>query len=555
MSCAFLTAFYLTFQNQDTMKNFLTIAALALALISCDKSKQKLEAGSGGFYGFDEPHRLQYHFSPPQMWMNDPNGMVYYKGEYHLFYQHYPEGNKWGPMHWGHAISKDLIHWEHMPIALYPDEWGMIFSGSAVVDFHNTSGLGTSENPPLVAIFTYHSAEKEKEGREDYQTQGIAFSLDNGRTWEKYKHNPVLLNPGIKDFRDPKVSWLEDGNKWIMTLAVKDRIHFYSSDNLIDWRFESEFGVDIGAHGGVWECPDLFRLNVEGSNQEKWVLLVSINPGAPNGGSGTQYFVGNFDGSKFTLDQNFKQNILEDKSGGIWIDYGRDNYAGVTWFGAPGDQKIFIGWMSNWSYANDVPTEKWRSALTIPRTLSLTETEAGIRLRSIPIDLDPIRNKEHRIEDQEVNEVVLLSEGIDVSSSLFELQLDVEPLVSGNSFIVELSNDLNEKILFGYDVEKQAYFTDRSKAGKKSFSDNFAGMHYGPRINTNPEHSFKMLVDLSSMEVFADNYTVVMTDIFFPNKEFSKIKIYPVNGPVKIKNGKITTLSSIWKDAKVLSLK
>ena len=241
--------------------------------------------------------------------MNDPNGMVYHNGEYHLFYQHNPDSTVWGPMHWGHAVSKDLVKWEHLPIALYPDSLGTIFSGSAVVDKNNTSGLGTKDNPAMVAIYTYHNAEGEKAGRKDYQTQGIAYSLDNGRTWTKYKANPVLKNPGIKDFRDPKVSWYEKGQKWIMTLAVTDHISFYSSKNLLDWTKESDFGADIGGHGGVWECPDLFKMPVAGTNEEKWVLIVNINPGAPNGGSGTQYFVGQFDGKNFVLDNQFEQQL------------------------------------------------------------------------------------------------------------------------------------------------------------------------------------------------------------------------------------------------------
>jgi sucrose-6-phosphate hydrolase SacC (GH32 family) len=249
--------------------------------------------------------------------MNDPNGMVFHNGEYHLFYQHNPDSTVWGPMHWGHAVSKDMIYWEHLPIALYPDSLGTIFSGSAVVDNNNTSGFGTAVNPALVAIYTYHDAEGEKAGRKDYQNQGIAYSLDNGREWITYDQNPVLRSPGIPDFRDPKVMWHEKSQQWIMALAVVDRISFYSSPNLKDWTKESEFGANIGAHGGVWECPDLFELQVEGTQDKKWVLLVSINPGAPNGGSGTQYFIGDFDGKNFTLDEQFSALVGKE---GVWLD-------------------------------------------------------------------------------------------------------------------------------------------------------------------------------------------------------------------------------------------
>ncbi|HYC84152.1 MAG TPA: glycoside hydrolase family 32 protein, partial [Chryseosolibacter sp.] len=238
---------------------------------------------------YREPHRLQVHFSPEEKWMNDPNGMVYHNGEYHLFYQHYPDSTVWGPMHWGHAVSSDLVHWTQLPIALYPDSLGLIFSGNSVVDVNNTSGLGTKENPPIVALFTYHSLEKEKSGRTDYQSQGLAYSTDGAKTWRKYDKNPVIRNPGVKDFRDPKILWHDDSEKWIMALAAGDHVDLYASSNLKEWSKLSEFGKAYGAHGGVWECPELALLPVEGERAGKWVLMVSINPGGPNGGSATQY--------------------------------------------------------------------------------------------------------------------------------------------------------------------------------------------------------------------------------------------------------------------------
>ena len=266
----------------------------------------------------DTRYRPLLHFTPKANWMNDPNGMVYYKGTYHLFYQYYPDGNVWGPMHWGHATSTNLVKWKHQPVALYPDSLGMIFSGSAVVDKNNTSGFGTVAKPPLVAIFTQHNEAARLKGAKDFQNQSIAYSLDEGKTWIKYANNPVLRSPGLFDFRDPKVSWNTAANKWIMTLAVFDRVHFYSSPDLKNWTKESEFGENAEAHGGVWECPDLFPMKHEG--KEIWVLLVSMNPGGPNSGSATQYFIGDFDG------KTFHPYSTETK----WIDYGPDNYAGVT---------------------------------------------------------------------------------------------------------------------------------------------------------------------------------------------------------------------------------
>jgi levanase/fructan beta-fructosidase len=265
-------------------------------------------------YTEEDLYRPNFHFTPKKGWMNDPNGMFYKNGYYHLYYQHYPDSNVWGPMHWGHAISTDMITWVEKPIALYPDEKGYIFSGSAVVDEKNTSGFGTLENPPIVAMFTYHDMVKEKVGAINYQSQGIAYSLNEGLTWTKYEQNPIIKNPNIKDFRDPKITWDAIHQQWLMVLASGDEVYFYTSKNLKDWNKISEFGKRIGAHGGVWECPDFFPMIVEGSDDYKWVLLQSINPGGPNGGSATQYFVGDFDGKKFTLDESSLKNLKQNKS-------------------------------------------------------------------------------------------------------------------------------------------------------------------------------------------------------------------------------------------------
>ena len=274
--------------------------------------------------------RPVYHFAPQWGWMNDPNGMVYKDGEYHLFYQYNPYGSRWGNMNWGHAISRDLVSWEHMPVAISPDGLGTIFSGSAVVDKNNTAGFGAGA---IVAFYTQASAR---------QMQSIAYSTDNGRTFKKYAGNPVLTGE-VADFRDPKVSWNESTQKWILTLAVGQEVRFYSSPNLKDWTYESNFGEGQGSHGGVWECPDLFELPVAGTNQKKWVLIVNINPGGPFGGSATQYFVGTFDGHKF---------VNESPKATKWMDFGKDHYATVTWSNAPQNRVIALAWMSNWQYAN-----------------------------------------------------------------------------------------------------------------------------------------------------------------------------------------------------------
>lgn len=295
----------------------------------------------------NEKYRPQFHFTPIRNWMNDPNGLLYYKGKYHLFFQHNPQANIWGNMSWGHATSADLYNWQELPVAISCTPTSGIFSGSAVVDFENTTSFGTKENPPIVAIYTEHQND------ESNQSQCLAFSLDEGLTFTKYEGNPVL-DINLPNFRDPKVIWIN--GQWIMTIALplEHKISFYSSPNLKEWRHLSDFGPAAEV-GGIWECPDLFQID------DKWVLIVSLNPGGFQIGSGTQYFVGQWDGSAFIADD------LQTR----WIDYGRDNYAGVTFSGAPENKKIFLGWMSNWEYAGKVPTDPWRSAMTIPRELSL----------------------------------------------------------------------------------------------------------------------------------------------------------------------------------------
>ncbi len=490
------------------------------------------------FAQYDEPHRPQFHFSPPANWMNDPNGMVYHNGEYHLFYQYYPNDTVWGPMHWGHAVSRDLIHWERLPIALYPDKLGYIFSGSAVVDKQNTSGFGTKNKPPMVAMFTYHLMEGEKAGRKDFQSQGVAYSNDNGRTWTKYNKNPVIPNiENIKDFRDTKVFWNEKLKSWSVVFAVGNHVRFYNSPNLKEWRMTGEFGKTEGTHAGVWECPDLFPLKISGKT--KWILLVSINPGGANGGSATQYFIGDFDGITFRND-NKSDEVL-------WLDYGRDNYAGVTWSNTPNNRRIFLGWMSNWDYAQKVPTEKWRSAMTLPRELSLRQTEKGLRLVQTPVkETAKLRNGQFLgIKNEEIAKELSIG---GEKSSLVEMDLEIDlSKTTATDFGVELSNAKGEIYKIGYDIATKKFYSDRTKSGKKDFSDVFGkNKHFAARINNNNRLKLHLFFDKASVEMFADNGEIAMTDIFFPSEDFTKFKFFSNGGRTVFAKATAWNLKSIW---------
>jgi fructan beta-fructosidase len=442
-------------------------------------------------------YRPRFHFTPKQGWMNDPNGMIFLNGQYHLFFQHYPDGTVWGPMHWGHATSSDLVQWKEQPIALYPDSIGMIFSGSAVLDKNNTSGLGRDGIAPLVAIYTQHYMPGEKAGRTDFQNQSIAYSLDEGKTWTKYAGNPVLKTPNLKDFRDPKVIWHEPTQKWIMSLAVADHVEFYSAPNLINWTKESEIGKNLFAHGGVWECPDLLSFNHFGKTI--WVLLVSMNPGGPNGGSATQYIVGDFDGHEF---KPYTKDIK-------WMDYGPDNYAGVT-FSNVGDRNILIGWMSNWNYANVVPTEKWRSAMTVPRELSLIEQASNSNeflLLSTPVK--ELKNAFVQIMSKE---------------NVIPNRIDFKD-IKATDFEIILSNTFNEKLIVGYYADKKQFYIDRTKAGVSNFNQGFAAVAVAPRLSFAINMDLSILLDKTSIELFADGGRSVMTALFFPTQPYTKWEI------------------------------
>lgn len=491
----------------------------------------------------EQMYRPNFHFTPKKGWMNDPNGLFYLNGTYHLFFQHTPFQSvpDFSKMHWGHAISKDLIKWEELTPALAYDEKGAIFSGSAVVDKDNTSGFGDGKNVPVVAIFTYHDMKKEQAGEIDAQSQAIAYSLDNGKTWTKYSNNPVLKNPGIKDFRDPKVFWDVKRKQWVMGLAAQDRQHFYASKNLKDWTFLSEFGKDVGGHGGVWECPDLFPMKVDGTNEEKWVLIVNINPGGPNGGSAAQYFVGDFDGKNFKMDDLFTKQLEKEKV--AWLDWGRDNYASVSFDNVPDNKRVIIGWMSNWDYASQVPTYQWRSSMTIARELKLVKNGNNYNLVNNPVkELDNYISKSVKKKKIIGNENVTLvnSNEIDLTKAIISLNLKD---LKEDTYSFILSNEKGESLTFGLNNVENYLFVDRSKSGKNDFSDKFSSTISKANLDRSyTEGTFKIILDKTSIEIFFENGNKVMTEIFFNSSPFTKFNL-SAKGKIEIQDLKINQLN------------
>ncbi len=419
-----------------------------------------------------EKFRPQYHHTPAYGWMNDPNGMFYKDGVYHLFYQWNPYGSMWENMTWGHSTSRDLIHWETQPTAIEPDALGDIFSGSCVVD---------QKNNQVVAFYT-------SAGRS--QVQSMAVSKDNGKTFEKYAGNPILVSKE-EDFRDPKAFWNADIQKWNLILAVGQEMHIYSSDNLKDWTYESAFGKEYGCHDGVWECPDLMKLPVRGTGKQKWMLICNINPGGPFGGSATQYFIGDFDGKKFVCEHTDTR----------WMDYGKDHYATVTFDNAPEERHIALAWMSNWQYANQVPTKQFRSANSIPRDLDLFEYNGQTYCGVTPSkEMLSLRGKTGNKLPQ-----------------TGELIIDLK-----GSTEITFSNSLGEQVVMEYDAVKNTFSMDRSRS-YASFSEAFPCKTVAPTYGAMKQ--LRIFIDHSSIEAFDAEGRMAMTNLVFPTEPYSQIKV------------------------------
>lgn len=426
-----------------------------------------------------ERFRPQYHHTPSYGWMNDPNGMFYKDGVYHLYYQYNPYGSQWENMTWGHSTSSDLIHWEAQPTAIVPDALGTVFSGSCVVDKDNTAGHGKDA---VVAFYT--SAGQS-------QTQSMAFSTNDGITFTKLADNPILT-ADIPDFRDPKAFWNPDIRKWNLILAAGQEMRIYSSHNLRDWTFESSFGTGYGCHDGVWECPDLMKLPVRGTERQKWMLVCNINPGGPFGGSATQYFIGEFDGKRFTSDHQDTR----------WMDYGKDHYATVTFDNAPDDRKIALAWMSNWQYANQVPTKQFRSANSVPRDLGLFEYKGEIYCSVTPSkELLALRGKKAKHP-----------------TPTCEIVVDMR-----SSAEIVLSNAKGEQVRMNYDAAAGTFRMDRTRSGDCSFSENFPAETVAPTYGS--IRQLRLFIDNCSIEAFDAEGKMAMTNLVFPSEPYNSIQV------------------------------
>jgi fructan beta-fructosidase len=493
--------------------------------------------GAGGAYS--QAFRPQFHFTPLKNWMNDPNGLVYYKAEYHLFFQYNPFGNRWGHMSWGHAVSPDMVHWKQLPVAIPEGNGVMIFSGSAVVDWHNSSGFcessSSGDDSCLVAIYAGYT------GKE--QNQNIAYSNDRGRTWTKYSGNPVI-DLHRKNFRDPKVFWYDPGHKWIMVtvLAAEHKVRLFASTDLKHWSKLSDFGPQ-GAVGGSWECPDLFGLPVESEpGQSRWVLSVNVNPGGVAGGSGNQYFVGRFDGTKF-ISANSEGQVL-------WADYGKDFYASTSLSDIPASdgRRIWMGWLDNWEYAGHVPTFPWRGIQSIPRVLKLRKFPQGIRLVQQPVsELATLRARHVSVRNRTIGTANRILRLAGVKGDTMEIEATIDP-GKATSFGFEVRKGGAEVTAIGVDLAKSQLFVDRTHSGESGFDPKFAGRQSAPlTLTAGHRVELHIFVDRCSVEVFANHGEGVISDLIFPSLSSRGIELYSRGGRTKLVKLDIWNLKSAWR--------
>lgn len=479
--------------------------------------------------GYDQPYRPQLHFSPREHWTNDPNGLVFFRGEYHLFFQYNPFGDQWGHMSWGHAVSKDLLHWRELPVAIPEKDGVMIFTGSIVIDHHNTSGLCANNSECMVAVYT--GSGNTSQGPR--QTQNIAFSQDNGRTWIAYARNPVL-DVHTADFRDPSVFWDDKQQQWIMAVALPKEhiVRFYSSPNLKEWTKLSDFGP-AGDVAGDWECPDLLQVPVtSGTAGDTWALKVGLNPGAPQGGSGEQFFLGSFDGKSFTQSP-------EPGSHG-WTNYGKDDYCAISFNHLPKNQNpVLLGWMSNWQYAAKLPTSPWRGQMSLPRRLSLLRDQKGLALKQEPI-IGPLRT------DSTPFSMTTSGQHKDkIALQAVPYELDVQfGKDSVETFGIRIYSDELHWTEVGFDTKRGEFYIDRTRSGL-TVAPEFPTKTTAPLVAGRP-YDLTLVVDRSSIEAYTQSDTIAMTNLIYPPSQINRIEFFSVgNKPVTVA-GRIWKLRSIW---------
>lgn len=476
-----------------------------------------------------EKYRPAFHHTPLYGWMNDPNGMFYKDGRWHLYYQYNPYGSKWQNMTWGHSVSDDLVNWEHLPEAIRPNGLGSVFSGSCAVDHDNTAGFG---NDAVIALYTSAGTS---------QMQSLASSTDDGLTFNIYPSNPVLTLES--EARDPKVFWNDSTKEWNMILAhaLDHEMLIFSSPDMKSWTLQSSFGKGLGAQGGVWECPDLFELPVAGTDEKKWVLLCNINPDGPFGGSGTQYFVGDFDGKTFKADTDAAGNVPTK-----WLDYGKDHYATVTWSDAPDGRRVALGWMSNWQYAADVPTMQFRSANTLPREMGLFRAPDGeVYASSSPSpELEALRGKlAAKVKKTNVGRKARSFALPSENGGICEILMDIEAS-KAKTVNIGLSNSQGEKVMMQYDPAAATLSFDRTQSGITDFSEGFPAVTVTPTHEASGRIALRIFVDRSSMEVFGNNGEFVMTNLVFPRTPYTTLSVSAEGGNAKIENLKIYSLKS-----------
>lgn len=544
-------------KRQAALKSAAILAVAAALLSACtpgtpagDPPSAASPAASGAAGVETSQWRPALHYTPQRNWMNDPNGLVYYEGKYHLFYQYNPEGIDWGNMSWGHATSTDLIHWDEQPVAMPETDAEEIFSGSIVVDKDNTSGLGTPGKPALVALYT--SVDKKDGARPaGTQAQSVAVSKDGGDTWQRVGAAPVLsLNPASKQFRDPKVFWYGPGGYWVMAAVVADAqvVKLYKSTNLLDWNFLSDFG-NAGARDGLWEMPDLFPLPVDGdAARSKWVMLVNINPGGIAGGSGAQYFVGEFDGVTFRPEGNAPAGSEPDKYD--WIDRGPDFYAVGTVANAPGPKPVAVAWMSNWNYAQAAPTSPWRGAMALPRELSLKTLDGKVKLTS-----QPVAQVNALVDAQAAKGESWAADRIDVDPGTHALpeetrgtvqaiDLTIEPgKATKAGLTVRGSADGKRKTVISYNPATQRLELDRSASNAITFSDKFSPTSGAPLRMVDGRVKLRVVIDNGSVEIIDSSGAAVLTALVFPGADDDRTALFSEGNAAAFQEVKVSSLS------------